>query len=223
MWLIHSLLQEWLAASLLLPFMLVLLWAAAKWRTLSWLKRSRRRWLIIWGCYGLVTELAVGIVILVRFLHEFAGLDGLGWATLAVRALLNLRYTRGEILLSIVLGAIVIAAIDCGLASLAWWILSSPSRPPYTPQDMLQRYSIALLGSACALGIANDVNFWLPPPCYDCLLPYGFPFTFVREGGFVGRTIFVWKGVIANCLLMIAFGLLLGLVWSWRSQSHKRT
>jgi len=75
--------------------------------------------------------------------------------------------------------------IGVAFAALAWWIFSLFSEPSGTPLTIgrAQRYAIALLASACILGIANRIHALRPPTCFDCFAPYGFPFTYFHEGG----------------------------------------
>src|SRR5262249_54572078 len=123
MWPLHLLLHEWLSGSLLLPLMLLVLWGASMWKRLNWLTRSGKGWLKFWGCYGLLKENAVGIVIfVVTFVREPGARDALGPAARAVLWRFNLGYSPIVGLLAIALGAIFEAAVDCGLAAIIWWL-----------------------------------------------------------------------------------------------------
>ena len=208
--------REWLAASLLLPFMLVLLSAGRKWPKFGWLSRNKRRWLIFWSCYGLLKELFLGAVGTITLIQGTDRLDVLGRSTEAVLNLIHLGYVVPEVVFAIFLGAILEGALECGWATLSWWILTRPGTDfeGTHVHFMLRRYLTALAASACALGMVNDLNFRRPVYRDDCLLPYGFPFTFVREGGFVGVTRFVWRGVFADCLFVLLLAAVLGFVWN---------
>ena len=71
-----------------------------------------------------------------------------------------------------------------------------------------------MLLSACALGIANNLQFMHGETCADCGERYGTPFTILLEGGFAGFKKYVWGGIIGDTLIVLVVGLVIGLVWS---------
>ncbi|MGD0135256.1 MAG: hypothetical protein ABSE57_24685 [Bryobacteraceae bacterium] len=45
-----------------------------------------------------------------------------------------------------------------------------------------------------------------PTFCDDCDLPYGLPFTFFRDGGFLHDTRIVWLGLIGDGVIVVGGG-----------------
>jgi hypothetical protein len=209
----------WLSGSLLLPCMLLVRWYAAKWKTLHRLATSKGRWTLIWGCYGLA-ETALLSALLLYWWHrehfEALPFDSLGWAGMAVRSVLYAFHIgSGDVMafaLSLSLKAASEAAIDAGLAAIAWWAYGFLSRGVET-QRRTERYGICLLLMTCGLGIANNSYFWRPR-CSDCFAPHGIPFTFFHEGGYAGGAGFVWTGVLENTVVVLIVALVSGLVWN---------
>ena len=79
MWALYLLSHTWLSGSLLLPFMLLLRWRGTKWKGLHWLTGSGKRWLLIWGSYGLVKVITLAALLWARYFPEFiGGFDFLG-------------------------------------------------------------------------------------------------------------------------------------------------
>lgn len=227
MWALYLLSDTWLSGSLLLPFLLFARWSGSKWRGLHWLTGSRKRWLLIWGGYGLVKVITLAALLWVMYFPEFIGFEFLGWSAVAVGNALNALHIHSqslsiEFLLGLSLKAIGEAAIDGGLAAIAWWVYSWLTQEPGTHRRMvaIERYAIGLLLSACSLGIANKLHFWRQVTCDDCFRPRGIPFTFFHEGGFAGGEAFVWRGVIGDSLVTIVLGFVLGLVWNKLAQKH---
>lgn len=219
---LHALLDTWLSGSLLLPFMLLIRWGGSKWSGLGWLTRTKKRWLLVWGCYGLAKVIAVAGFVLVRDYHRnFIDFEVLGWEGGVVWNVIRaLHIQRGEILIVFLVGfalvAIVDVAVHCGLAAVTWRIFSLLARRTETRLRIMaiERYGLSLLLSACALGVANNLNFRRATYCNDCLISYGTPFTLLKEGGFVGVRIYVWSGLIADTLIMVGIGLVIGLLWN---------
>jgi len=148
-----------------------------------------------------------------------------GWAGEAAWTVLR-PFHLYNILLDFVLGFLFAAigetTIGVAFAALVWWIFSLFSEPSDTPRTIApaQRYAIALLASACILGIANRIYALRPPTCFDCFAPHGFPFTYFHEGGFAGGEGFVWSGVAGDTLLIFAVGVIVGWIWNRTSHSH---
>jgi hypothetical protein len=75
---------------------------------------------------------------------------------------------------------------------------------------------IGISVSACVFAAVNYVHLRRPVTCYDCFFPYGFPFTFFREGGFGGGGGIVWGGMAGDLLIVLGVGMatayLLGLL-----------
>jgi hypothetical protein len=72
----------------------------------------------------------------------------------------HIRYIVVEFALGLALQAIGEAAIDCGLAAIAWWAYGVLTRKP-TTYRRIEKYGICLLFAACVLGVANNSYFWL--------------------------------------------------------------
>src|SRR5579863_9143086 len=222
MWTLYLMLHAWLSGSFLLPVVLLILWAGSKWRRLDWLTGNRKRWLLVWGCYGFVNAITFPAIFWAKYSLEFgAPLDSLGWASEAAWSSLNALHIRDAtfliaFLLGLVLKAIIEPAIDCGLAAIVWWIHSLLSRETRLHRRIatIERYGASLLLSACAFGIANRFHFAREGTCWDCFRPDGIPFALFQEGGMAGGEGFVWRGVIADSLVVLLVGVVLGLVWN---------
>jgi hypothetical protein len=217
----------WLSASLLLPFMALLRWGGTKWKGLHWLTSSRNRWLLIWGCFGLVKTIALGALLMFTYLPGSPPFDFQGWARMlvwvALRAIhLSFANQLVPFLLGLSLEAVVDAAMYSAFAAIVWWAYSWFTREAgaHRRDVAIQRYGICVLLSACALGIANEVHSWRPVPCSDCFWPHGIPFTFFHEGGFAGGESFVWSGVVGDGLVILLFGAILGWAWNRLSRKH---
>jgi len=223
MWVIYLSLSlashVWLSGSLLLPCMLLIRWGAAKWRGLHRLASSRKRWVLIWGCYGLA-EMALLSALLLYLWHlrhaEGLPIDAVGWTWMTVASVFYVfQIHSGDVLvfaLALALRAASEAAIDAGLAAIAWWAYGVLARE-LAKQRMAERYGICVLLVACGLGIANNSYFWRSR-CADCFAPHGIPFTYFHEGGFAGGEGFVWTGILGNSILVLVVALALGLFWN---------
>ena len=210
----------WLSGSLLLPCMLLVRWGAAKWKGLHRLATSRERWILIWGCSGFI-EIALLYTALLLYTWQqehFAVLpfESLGWAGMAVWSVFHVFHiASGDatlFALALSLKAASEAAVDAGLAAIAWWAYVVLTRE-VAKQRRAERYSICLLLVTCGLGIANNSYFWRSR-CSDCFAPHGIPFTFFHEGGFAGGEGFVWTGVLENTIVVIIVALVSGFVWN---------
>ena len=209
----------WLSGSLLLPCMLLVRWGAAKWKGLHRLATNRERWILIWGCFGL-TKIALLSALLLYWWHREHFLvppfDYLGWAGMAVLSVLHVFHiSSGDVFafaFGLSLKAVSEAAIDAGLAAIAWWAYGFLTRE-VAMQRRTERYGICLLLVTCGLGIANNSYFWRSW-CSDCFAPHGIPFTFFHEGGFAGGEGFVWMGVLENCIVVLIVALVSGFVWN---------
>lgn len=206
----------WLSGSVLLPCMLIIRCGAARWRGLHLLANSRKRWLLIWGCFGLVEVLVLAAALLWSRHFQFVTFDSLGWEGMVVwSTLYALRIHIGyvfEFALGLALQGIGEAAIDCGLAAITWWAYAVVTRKS-AAQRRIERYGLCMLLAACLLGVANDSYFWRWQ-CSDCFAPHGVPFLYFHEGGFAGGAGFIWKGVIGNSFVVLALASVLSLVWS---------
>lgn len=224
MWSLLLLAHVWLAGSVRLPCMALLYWAGNRWKRLRFLTHSRKRWLLIWGCLGLLQTLVVAGLLWARYFPE--SVPGFpGWAGQAAWMILrpiHLHNVFVDFMLGFLFGAIGETTIGVAFAALVWWIFSLYSGPSEAPHTIAptQRYAITLLASACALGIANRIHELRPATCYDCFAPHGFPFTYFHEGGFAGGEGFVWSGVVGESLLILAIGLIVGWIWNRASQSN---
>ena len=178
--------------------------------------------MLIWGCYGLVNVIIFATVFWIRDSPEFlGGFDDLGWegrvVWICLRAFhIQARSLSIEFFLGFSLKAIAEAAIDCGLAAISLGVYGLLIREAGSDRRIGQseRYRISLLFSACALGIANHFHFARMGTCWDCFRPDGVPFTLFHEGGMAGGEGFVWKGVVADFLVVLVLGFVVGLVWN---------
>jgi hypothetical protein len=167
--------------------MALVYWAGKKWNRLHFLTHNRKRWLLFWGCLGLLETVAIAGLLWTRDLPEFVP-NFPGWAGRAASSVLNALHLY-NVLVGFALGflfeAIGETAIGVAFAALVWWIFSLHPEPAEASREIVptQRYTIALLASACALGIANRIYSLPPPTCYDCFVPHGIPFTYFHEGG----------------------------------------
>jgi hypothetical protein len=208
----------WLSGSLLLPCMLLVRWGTTKPRGLHRLATDRKRWILIWGCYGLAqTALLSALFYLWHREHfEVLPFESLDWAWMAGWSVFRVFHiTSPDVMvfaLSFSLKAGGEAAIDAGLAAVAWWTYSSLTRETVT-QRRTEMYAICLLLVTCGLGIANNSHFWRRH-CSDCFAAHGIPFTFFHEGGFAGAEGFVWMGVLLNSVVVLIVALVSGLVWN---------
>lgn len=62
----------------------------------------------------------------------------------------------------------------------------------------------------CVVGflVLNAVSFWLNRPgplCNDCVSGFGFPFPAWEYGGFIGVGRPIWRGLVSDLVLLIAF------------------
>jgi hypothetical protein len=211
--------QVWLSGSLLIPIMLLVRWGAAKWKGLRILAISRKRWILIWGCYGAMeVALLSALVLYLRHRESFDVLpfDFLGWAWMVVGGVFYaLHIASGDAIqfaLGLTLKVVGEAAIDAGLAAIAWWTYGVLTHG-VALQRRTKRYGVCLLLAACGLGIANNSYFW-HSWCADCFAPHEIPFTYFHEGGYAGGEGFVWVGVLGNSIVVLIAGLALGLMWN---------
>jgi hypothetical protein len=210
MWLLFLLLHVWLSASLLLPLMLIILWAVRRW---NWFEGREKLWLVIWSGCGLVKMAAIGLFMGPNRYYDFGPLFGpQHWTLYLFRVALRLESWRTAWILGILFAAIVEAALGCCLAALYWWLFQRVSRQGQSRETFsaIDRYSIGLLLSICTFGIANNLNLWRPETCSDCFFPYGLPFTFFQEGGYAGGSGFVWRGAQLDIGIMLVAGVVLG-------------
>lgn len=221
MWFFHVAMflsyHVWLSGSVLVPCMLLARWGAKKWNGLRWLTSSRKRWLLVWAGYGFGKEAVLALLLTWDYSHSLVPpFDYLGWAGMAVHSAINILHVHLGITVEFAVGLALLAvgeaAIDCGLAAIAWWVDLIRGREVHA-QLPIERFVICVLLSACTIGIVNSPHFWRST-CSDCFATHGVPFTFFHEGGFAGGEGFVWAGVVGNTVVALALALVLGLVWS---------
>jgi hypothetical protein len=225
MWFFYLLCHVWLSGSLILPFMFLVLWSGTKWTRLSRLIGTKKCWLLTWGCFAFVKTIALPVLSLARSFPDFEPFYLSGWAANAVwSALYTFRILNAPLgfVITFCLDSIAEISIACTFAALVWWVDSQLTRKEAAHSSALtmQRYGIALLCSACALGIANHIYARRPATCFDCFWPHGFPFTYFHEGGFAGGEGIVWSGVVGNAFVMILVGALLGWMWNGLPRKH---
>lgn len=73
-------------------------------------------------------------------------------------------------------------------------------------------YVGGLLISVVVFVILNVGNFGRPVSCDDCFVPYGLPFTFFIEGGFVTVGRVVWYDLLGDCLAVCVVGAAIGFL-----------
>jgi hypothetical protein len=217
-WAPHLLLHVWLLTSLLLPIMLFVLWIAHQFGI--GITKSKKRWLLIGASYGLIKvcvscagESALGI-------HGFGPLGGSQyWTLFLLPPAQRVESWRTSWTLGNLVAAMTEITISCGLAALSWWILRRICEQNRQTLIGMEQYVMSLLFSACIFGFANNLSLWRPATCADCFFPYGFPFTFYHDGGYAGGAGFVWRGIVADSLILVIFGFLFGYVWNRLSQN----
>jgi hypothetical protein len=96
------------------------------------------------------------------------------------------------------------------------WLRAGASTSPY-----LAASGITLL----VFALANTAHFLRPAGYSNAFRPEGLPFTFYREGGFVGKYVWhggqlIWSGIAADAALIAATVVLLGMAWQ-RVSSHR--
>lgn len=58
--------------------------------------------------------------------------------------------------------------------------------------------------------------------CNDCSVSFGFPFALWVEGGFVSVKRVLWAGLLADVLIALAAGVILGLVFASVAEARRR-
>ena len=227
MWFFYLSCHIWLSGSLLLPFMLLVLWGGTKWTGLSRLTGTKKHWLFTWGCFAFVKTITLAVLSLTRSFPYIEPVYLSGWAARAVwSALYALRILNTPLEITFALGfcldAIVEISMECTFAALVWWVYCrlSHKEAAHPTTLMIQGYETTLLCSACALGIANHIYAMRPVTCFDCFWSHGFPFAYYHEGGFAGGEGIVWRGVFADALVIILSGAILGWVWNRFLRKH---
>lgn len=111
----------------------------------------------------------------------------------------------------VLIGACIVFA--CSLAGgrvLERWVRERASTTPY-----LSATGITLL----VFGFMNAAHFLRPAGYDDSFRPYGIPFIFYRDGGFVGNGYvwqggrWIWSGVVADAAFVAVSIVLLGMAW----------
>jgi len=218
MWLLDLFVYAWLTGAVCLPCIALVYSAGTKWKRLHFLTGSRKRWLLIWGSLGLLEALVIAGLLWATHFPEVVPVPG--WAGRAAFSALNTVHAYNvfaDFVLGFIFRAIGEIAIGVTFAALVWWIFSVHRKTAERPRA---RYAIALLASACVLGIANRIVALRPPTCDDCFVPHGVPFTYLYEGGFVSREVFVWSGAVGNTVLIVSIGVIAGWIWNRLSRNH---
>ena len=220
MWLMFLITGSWLSGALFVPVLILLRWMGARFKRLHWLVKSRRSWVLIWGCYGAIKIIGLAIALSVRFPYSDEEV-AVGWSAYSARYLLDALHVRTpfvelDVIIVVLVTALFEGAVCCGLAALAWWCFEWATRKtdPSVRVIQIQRYVVSLLFSGWLLGVANKIAFERPPTCFDCFEPFGVPWHFYHEGGFAGGAGFIWHGVIGDFLLVVTVGLITGLMWN---------
>jgi hypothetical protein len=185
-----------------------------------------------------------GIVAVVLFIHGYyvtTGLFGIVWRSRkswvypAIAAVLLVIHTRilfaragsdftpetraMELPFAMVGACIAFGCSFVGSRVLKKWLSANATANPY-----LSAAGLALL----VFALANTAHFLRPSDYDNSFRPYGLPFTFYRDGGFVGHSFvwqdgrFIWHGVIANAALLMATVVLLGTGWQRIKSSPER-
>jgi hypothetical protein len=226
MWLLFLLTGAWLSGTLFVPVLILLRWMGARFKRLHWLVRSRKAWVLIWGYYGAIKVIVLSAVFFLLY-REYYGVSMiLGWSGQAAERLLGALHIHvvffqiGGVLV-VLLSALLEGIVCCGLATLAWWCFEWVTRSTGLSRRAteIERYVVSLLICAWLLGVANRVAFDRAS-CSDCAAPLGVPFSFYHDSGFALGPGFLWRGVVGELLLVVAIGLVAGLVWNlisrWR-------
>lgn len=221
--------REWLVGSLFVPILLVLRIGGAKWRRLGWLTRSKKRWLIVWSCYGLAGALAFDTIRAIHYWYFLYPSD-IGLPTLSYAVSYALwrvfHVSAASFWIAASIGAVLEALVDAGWAAFVWWMFQWWGEHRRTRENVsvLTKCAWSLLVSAWAFGVANYIHFRRPIWCADCSWPSGFPFLFYHEGnGWGGPPGFMWKGVTGNAIAILLVGVALVLIWWWVPQRKTGT
>jgi len=180
---LSRLFQEWLSGffgPLVLPFMLFVLWGGNKSSSLNWLMQSRKRWLVLWTCYGLGKGIALGVFVLFRYLSDVGGgTFDLGWPTSSdIWSALHLGYSPGALLVVGLLRAMFEGALDCGLAALSWWVFEWSSPHLQTHRTTTIHCGLALLIPSSVGIIGGGPTILWPMPALIMIPSYFVPFEF---------------------------------------------
>jgi hypothetical protein len=220
MWLLFLIMDVWLTGTVFVPFLLLVLWVATKWKRLGWLNTSRRRWVRIWaGVGGVKFIFIVGLLWMLR--GGNGGFNGGGWTDYAIEMafwkfpMADSFYYIRAFLITLVVACAVMVEDGC-LAALASWVFErmEDGLKGRRGTATVERYFFSLLGSVWVMGVANLVDFRRLHYCDDCPLLYGVPFKFLHAGGFAWIAEFIWRGVIGNMLLVVGVGLIAGFAWN---------
>jgi hypothetical protein len=215
----YSIMNLWLWGSFFLVVLLFLRGFGSRWKRLNWLTCTRKRWLKIWFCFGLIR--VIGLAILIAMITGFPddGLDGIGWPAKIVSELPvpYIGYIDNPIS-----GGIAEAIIRCCFSAFAWWIYNwwvEKFRELRTISKWV-KLGMSLLAGAWLLGIANWLTFHKPYPPGELWMDLrGVPFVFFEtDGGLFWIRKFVWSGVIWNALIMIGLSFCLATIWIWISR-----
>lgn len=113
---------------------------------------------------------------------------------------------------------IVFACAFTGGRVLNKWVQASASPNPH----------LSATGITLLLFLLANVAHFLRPAAYDnSFRPYGIPFHFYREGGFVDGWVwrrggFIWHGIVADTALVAGIIVLLGKAWQRINSARAR-
>ena len=82
-----------------------------------------------------------------------------------------------------------------------------------SPGTIIQ-YFLGIAASTSVFAIINYRHFHRLKNCADCFFPYGWPYTIYHDGGYAGGAGFVWTGVVADLLIVIALGIAIAWIWT---------
>jgi predicted permease len=82
------------------------------------------------------------------------------------------------------------------------------------------RYWTSLSASALVLGVINYFDFTQPTGISDKLYRFGLPFAIFEKGGFLHVRRYLWVGLMADLLVLLAFTAALSWTWHRLSSRH---
>ncbi len=82
------------------------------------------------------------------------------------------------------------------------------------------------IGTVLFVGL-NYLSYFSPAnmfSCDDCMIRFGFPFTFHEKGRFFNVNQFIWSGLVVDILVAITFSFVSGIIFKfvWEKLTMKK-
>jgi hypothetical protein len=138
--------------------------AGKKWSRLHFLTHSRKRWLLIWGCLGLLETLTITGLLWARDIPKFVP-NFPGWAGVAASSVYYALhfYNRSVVFaLGFLFAAIGETAIGVAFAVLVWWVFHIHPEPAETFSGLLSavRFAVVVLSRKFSTAAIVKLRFW---------------------------------------------------------------